>query len=265
MHTFGYQRATSLADAVSTLKAKPDARPLAGGMTWLPTMKLGLAQPSDLIDLAAIGELRGIRQNGDRLVVGAMTRHAEVAAAAEVRAAIPALAALADGIGDAQVRNRGTLGGSVANSDPAADYPAAVLGLDANVVTDRRTIAADHFFLGMFTTALDAGELIRAVEVRVPKRAGYAKFPNPASRYAMAGVLVADFGGSIRVAVTGAGACAFRVPAFEAALGKSFSPAALQGLEVSASELNTDMHGSAEYRAHLVGVIARRAVSAALG
>ena len=265
MHTFGYQRATSLADAVSTLKAKPDARPLAGGMTLLPTMKLGLAQPSDLVDLAAIGELRGIRQNGDRLVVGAMTRHAEVAASAGVRAAIPALARLADGIGDAQVRNRGTLGGSVANSDPAADYPAAVLGLDATVVTDRRTIVADQFFLGMFTTALDTGELIRAVEFRVPKRAGYAKFPNPASRYAMVGVLVADFGGSIRVAVTGAGVCAFRVPAFEAALGKSFSPEALEGLEVSAAELNTDMHGSADYRAHLVGVIARRAVSAALG
>ncbi len=265
MHTFGYQRATSLADAVAVLKAKPDARPLAGGMTLLPTMKLGLAAPSDLIDLSAIGDLRGIRRNGDRVVIGAMTRHAEVAASAEVRAAIPALASLADGIGDAQVRNRGTLGGSVANSDPAADYPAAVLGLDANVLTDRRTIAADQFFLGMFATALDAGELIRAVEFRVPKRAGYAKFPNPASRYAMVGVLVADYGGSVRVAVTGAGACAFRVPTLEAALGKQFSAAAIEGIEVSASELNTDLHGSAEYRAHLVGVMARRAVAAALG
>ena len=253
MHTFGYQRAASLADAVSTLKAKPDARPLAGGMTLLPTMKLGLAQPSDLVDLAAIGELRGIRQNGDRLVVGAMTRHAEVAASAGVRAAIPALARLADGIGDAQVRNRGTLGGSVANSDPAADYPAAVLGLDATVVTDRRTIVADQFFLGMFTTALDTGELIRAVEFRVPKRAGYAKFPNPASRYALVGVLV-EVTNNV-----------FALYCFEAALGKSFSPEALEGLEVSAAELNTDMHGSADYRAHLVGVIARRAVSAALG
>jgi aerobic carbon-monoxide dehydrogenase medium subunit len=265
MHTFGYQRATSLADAVASLRAKPDARPLAGGMTLLPTMKLGLAQPSDLVDLGGLADLRGVQRSGDRLVVGAMTRHAEVAESAEVRAAIPALASLADGIGDAQVRNRGTLGGSVANSDPAADYPAAVLGLDANVVTDRRTIAADSFFLGMFATALESGELIRAVEFRVPKRAGYAKFPNPASRYAMVGVFVADFGNAVRVAVTGAGACAFRLPAFEAALGRQFTAAALHGLDVPAAELNTDLHGSAEYRAHLVGVFARRAVAAALG
>jgi carbon-monoxide dehydrogenase medium subunit len=264
MNTFGYHRATSLAEAVAKLKANADGRALAGGMTLLPTMKLGLAQPSELVDLGAIAELHGIRKKGDRLVIGAATRHADVASSADVRNAIPALALLAAGIGDPQVRNRGTLGGSVANNDPAADYPAAVLGLAAVVQTDRRAIAADQFFTGMFSTALEPGELIKAIEFRIPKRAGYAKFPNPASRYAMVGVLVADFGGDLRVAVTGAGPGVFRVASFEAALKEKFAAESLDGLAVPADGLNSDLHGSAAYRAHLVGVMARRAVSAAL-
>jgi carbon-monoxide dehydrogenase medium subunit len=264
MNTFGYHRATSLAEAVAKLKANTDGRALAGGMTLLPTMKLGLAQPSELVDLGAIAELHGIRKNGDRLVIGAGTRHADVASSADVKNAIPALALLAAGIGDPQVRNRGTLGGSVANNDPAADYPAAVLGLAAVVQTDRRAIAADQFFTGMFSTALEPGELIKAIEFRIPKRAGYAKFPNPASRYAMVGVLVADFGGDLRVAVTGAGPGVFRVASFEAALKEKFAAESLDGLAVPADGLNSDLHGSAAYRAHLVGVMARRAVSAAL-
>jgi aerobic carbon-monoxide dehydrogenase medium subunit len=264
MNTFGYHRATSLAEAVAKLKANADGRALAGGMTLLPTMKLGLAQPSELVDLGAIAELHGIRKKGDRLVIGAGTRHADVASSADVKNAIPALALLAAAIGDPQVRNRGTLGGSVANNDPAADYPAAVLGLAAVVQTDRRAIAADQFFTGMFSTALEPGELIKAIEFRIPKRAGYAKFPNPASRYAMVGVLVADFGGDVRVAVTGAGPGVFRVASFEAALKEKFAAESLDGLAVPADGLNRDLHGSAAYRAHLVGVMARRAVSAAL-
>ena len=264
MNTFQYHRATSLADAVAKLRASAEGRALAGGMTLLPTMKLGLAQPPDLVDLGTLVELRGIRRSGDRLVIGAMTRHAEVAASADVKGAIAALAALATGIGDPQVRNRGTLGGSVANNDPAADYPAAVLGLNATVQTDRRSITADKFFTGMFATALDAGELIKAIEFRVPKCAAYAKFPSPASRYAMVGVMVADFGGEVRVAVTGAAPGVFRVAAFEAALKKRFAPEALDGLSVPPGGLVSDLHGSAAYRAHLVGVMARRAVAAAL-
>ena len=264
MNTFGYHRAATLAEAVAKLKTCADGRALAGGMTLLPTLKLGLAQPSDLVDLGAIAELRGIKKTGDRLSIGAGTRHAEVASSVDVKGAIPALAALAASIGDPQVRNRGTLGGSVANNDPAADYPAGVLGLAATVHTDRRSIAADQFFTGLFTTALAAGELIKAVEFRIPKRAGYAKFPNPASRYAMVGVMVADFGGEIRVAVTGAGACVYRVASFESALKKKFAPEALDGLTVPADDLTNDLHGSAAYRAHLVGVMARRAVAAAL-
>ncbi|MGH8133418.1 MAG: FAD binding domain-containing protein [Steroidobacteraceae bacterium] len=264
MNTFGYHRPASLADAVAQLKASGEGRALAGGMTLLPTMKLGLTRPADIIDLSAIAELRGIRRSGDRLVIGAMTRHAEVAASTDVRGAIAALAALAAVIGDPQVRNRGTLGGSVANNDPAADYPAAVLGLDATVQTNRRSMAADKFFTGMFSTALEAGEIIKAIEFRIPKHAGYAKFANPASRYAMVGVMVADFGGEIRVAVTGAAPGVFRVAAFEAALKKKFAPEALGGVTMPADGLNSDLHGSAAYRAHLVGVMARRAVAAAL-
>jgi len=263
MKSFAYHRATSLADAAAVLKAHTEARVLAGGMTLLPTMKLGLAQPTDVVDLGSIAELRGIKHIGDRLAVGALSIHAEVAASTEVGRTIPALAALAAGIGDPQVRNRGTLGGSVANNDPSADYPAAVLALDAFVQTDRRSITADRFFQGMFTTALEPGELIKAIEFRIPKRAAYAKFRNGASRYAMVGVMVADLGHEIRVAVTGAGPGVFRVPAFEEALRKRFAPEAIDGLKVPADGLNSDLHASAAYRAHLVGIMAKRAIGAA--
>jgi aerobic carbon-monoxide dehydrogenase medium subunit len=264
MYAFEYQRPASVADAVTALGAAEDGKILAGGMTLLPTLKQRLAQPSDLVDLSAIGDLRGIREDGDALVVGAMARHAEVAASETVRRAIPALAVLAGLIGDAQVRNRGTMGGSVATNDPAADYPAAVLGLDAVVITDRRQIAAEDFFQGMFTTALEPDELITAVRFPRPQAAAYEKFRNPASRYAMVGVLVARTAGGVRVAVTGAGAeGVFRAREMEQALSRDFSPAALDGITMPAADMNSDIHASAEYRAHLVTVLARRAVAAA--
>ena len=229
----------------------------------MPTLKQRLAQPSDLVDLGAIAELKGIRQEGDKLVIGAMTTHAEVAASEVVRGAIKALAALADHIGDAQVRNRGTIGGSIANNDPAADYPAAVVGLNATIKTNQRTITADDFFTGMFETALGDDEIVVSVSFAKPTRAGYAKFPNPASRYAIVGVMVAQTGGQTRVAVTGAAPSVFRLAAAESALAGNFSPSALDGLSVSADDLNSDIHASAAYRAHLIKVMAKRAVQAA--
>jgi carbon-monoxide dehydrogenase medium subunit len=262
MYDFNYHRPASLDEARKILGANEEAKVIAGGMTLLPTMKMRLARPSDLVDLAGIQELQGIEDTGDAIVIGAMTRHAEVAASDTVKNAIPALAELADSIGDAQVRNRGTLGGSVANSDPAADYPAAVLGLNATVKTDQRDIPASEFFQGMFETALAEDELVIAVSFPKPKRAAYCKFPNPASRYAVAGVMVAETVDGIRVAVTGAGACAFRASGFEEALSASFSVDAIAGLSVDAKDLNSDLHASAEYRAHLVGVMAQRAVKA---
>ena len=265
MYDFNYHRPTSLDEAKKLLSNNEDAKAIAGGMTMLPTMKMRLAQPSDLVDLSGIESLQGISDDGDAIVIGAMTRHADVAASEIVRSQIPALADLAGTIGDAQVRNRGTLGGSISNSDPAADYPAAVLGLNATITTDSRTIAADDFFTGMFETALADDEIVVSVSFPKPKRAAYAKFPNPASRYDVAGVMVAETSDGIRVAVTGAGASAFRESAFEAALDGSFSADALDGLSVDSSELNGDMHASPEYRAHLVAVMARRAVAAAGG
>lgn len=265
MYEFAYQRPNSVADAVKAGSADTEAKFLAGGMTLIPTLKQRLAMPSALIDLARIPDLAGIRREGDALVIGAMTPHAEVAASAEVRGAIPALADLAAGIGDPQVRHRGTLGGSIANADPAADYPAAVVGLGATVVTDRREIAGDDFFTGLFETALEEGELITSVRFPVPKRAGYAKFRNPASRYAVVGVMVAETADGVRVGVTGAGPNAFRMPEMEKALAANFSPDAVAGVTVSADGLNSDMHASAEYRAHLVTVMAKKAVAAALG
>lgn len=262
MYDFNYHRPGSIDEAKQILAASDDAMLLAGGMTLLPTMKMRLARPSDLIDLSGIGELTGISDSGDAIVIGAMTRHADVAASEVVRKAIPALAELADSIGDAQVRHRGTIGGSIANSDPAADYPAAVLGLNASIKTDQREIAADEYFTGMFDTALNEDEVVVSVSFPKPKKAAYAKFPNPASRYAVAGVMVADTSAGVRVAVTGAGACAFRAAAFEEALTSSFSADALAGLAVEATDLNSDLHASAEYRAHLVGVMAARAVKA---
>ena len=261
MYEFNYHRPASIDEAKTLLSGNEDAKLLAGGMTLLPTMKMRLAQPSDLIDLSSIDGLSDISDDGDSLRIGAMVRHAEVADSVMVRAAIPALADLAVRIGDAQVRNRGTIGGSLANNDPAADYPAALLGLNGVVVTDRREIAADDYFKGMFATALEADEIVTAVRFPKPKRAAYQKFPNPASRYAVVGVLVAETGDGVRVAVTGAGGCAFRASAMEAALGKEFSAAALEGIVVEAADLNDDLHASAAYRAHLVGVMARRAVA----
>jgi carbon-monoxide dehydrogenase medium subunit len=263
MYSFKFNRPTDLNAAASALAGAEDGKLLAGGQTLLPTMKQRLAAPSDLIDLSGIPELTGIRREGDAIVIGAMAPHAEVAASPVVREAIPALAALAGGIGDPAVRNRGTIGGCVANADPASDYPAAVVGLGATVHTNKRTIGADDFFVSLFETALEDDEIITAVSFPIPAKAAYAKFPNPASRYPIVGVLVASGADGVRVAVTGAGASAFRVPAMEQALSSNFSADAIEGIAVPADDLNADIHASAEYRAHLVGVMARRAVAAA--
>jgi carbon-monoxide dehydrogenase medium subunit len=263
MYAFTYSNPKQVSAAVAEL-AHEHAKPLAGGMTLLPTMKQRLASPAAIVDLGGLAELSGVKLDGKTLVIGAMTRHADVAASDVVKGAIPALAHLAGGIGDPAVRNRGTIGGSVANDDPAADYPAAVLALGATVVTSSRSIAADDYFKGLFETALEANELITAVHFPVPEKAGYEKFRNPASRYALVGVFVAKTAGGVRVAVTGAGSSGvFRLPAFEAALNANFSPAALDGLAVDASGLSSDMHADADYRAHLIGVMAKRAVAAA--
>ena len=261
MYPFEYVRPTSVADA---LKAGAEGGFLAGGMTMLPSLKLRLANPSKLVDLGAVPGLAGITVEKDRVIIGAMTRHADVAHSAEVRRVLPALAELAEGIGDPMVRNRGTLGGSIANNDPSADYPGALLALNATVVTDRREIPADAFFTGMFSTALAPGELVTRVIFPLARRAAYVKFPSPASRYAMVGVFVAESAAGVRVAVTGAAACAHRLPAFEAALARSFAPEALAGLSVPSDGLNQDLHGSPEYRASLIPVMARRAVAAAI-
>ena len=261
---FRYRRATSLKDAEQMFDNSPDARYLAGGQTLIPTMKQRLAAPADLIDIARIASLASIRREGNALVIGAGTRHADVASSPEVASAIPALAALAGEIGDPAVRHRGTLGGSIANNDPAADYPAAVLGLGATVKTTRKSIPADEFFTGMFETVLEPSEIITQVSFPLPRRAGYAKFPNPASRYAMVGVFVADFGKAMRVAVTGAAPCVFRMTEMETALARQFTPEAVAGISVSPDGMNADLFASAEYRAHLVTVMAKRAVAAAL-
>ena len=260
MYEFNYHRPSSLDEAKKILGDNDEAKLLAGGMTLLPTMKMRLASPSDLVDISNIEGLSDIKDDGDAVEVGALVRHAEVAASDAVRAAIPALSDLADSIGDAQVRNRGTIGGSIANSDPAADYPAAVLGLNADVKTDRREISADAFFKGLFETALEPGEIVIAVRFPRPKRAAYSKFPNPASRYAIVGVMVAELSDGIRVAVTGAAGCAFRATAMEDALSKDFSAGALEGIAVDAADMNSDLHASSAYRAHLVGIMAKRAV-----
>ncbi len=263
MYNFTYHRASTVAEAVKLLGQEAESKILAGGQTLLPTLKQRLAQPAHVIDIGSIGELQGIKVSADKIAIGAGTRHAEVAISAEVTRAIPALAKLAGGIGDPQVRNMGTIGGSLANNDPAADYPAAVLGLAATVHTNKRAIAADDFFKGMFETALDDQEIITSVEFPIPQKAGYMKFPNPASRYAMVGVMVAQTKGGVRVAVTGAGACVFRWQEAEKALSAQFAANAIEGLSAKSDGLNSDIHGSAEYRAHLIGVMARRAVAEA--
>ena len=264
MYSFKYQRAKSVADAAAVIAKNADAKLLAGGQSLVATMKLRLSRPSDLVDLGAMAELRGIKVEGGAVTIGAMTRHAEVAASAEVKKAIPALASLAASIGDRQVRNMGTLGGSVAHNDPAADYPAAVLALGATINTNKRKIAADQFFKGMYETALGAGEIITSVTFPCPKRAAYMKFKNPASRYAIVGVFVADSGNGVRVAVTGAAPCVFRVADMEKALASKFAPESLAAIKVPEKGLNSDLHAKADYRAHLITVMARRAVEAAL-
>jgi len=262
MQDFEFHRAENVAGAVSTLKKAKEGKYLGGGQSLIPVMKLGLAAPSDVVSISGLKELQGIKREGKDLVIGAGATHAEVAESAEVRKAIPALADLAVHIGDPQVRNRGTLGGSLAHDDPAADYPAAVLSLGATVKTDRREIPAEKFFVGMFQTALEPEEIIVAVRFPVPEKAAYAKFPHPASRFALAGVFVAKGPAGVRVAVTGAGASVYRSKELEAALAKRFAPDALQGVAVPKDGLTSDPFGSAEYRAHLVGVLARRAVAA---
>jgi carbon-monoxide dehydrogenase medium subunit len=264
MKSFDFHRPKTIADTVTILSLNDMTRPLAGGMTLLPTMKQRLAAPEALVDLSSLDGLKGIAVDGDRLVIGAMTRHAEVASSSLVGEKIPGLARLAARIGDQQVRHRGTIGGSVANNDPAADYPAAILALGADIVTDKRVIAADDFFLDMFETALAPGEIITGFSIPIAELAAYAKFGNPASRYALAGVFVAKTNIGIRVAVTGAAPSVFRAPDIENALTKSFSPQALERISIDATGLNADMHADREYRANLVMVMARRAVALAL-
>jgi aerobic carbon-monoxide dehydrogenase medium subunit len=264
MRSFAFHRPTTLYEMSALLGGVADSTPLAGGMTLLPTIKQRLAAPAALIDLSKIPQLSGVSVEGDVLTLGAMTRHVDVAESELVRSKIPLLASLAAGIGDPAVRNRGTIGGSVANNDPSADYPAAVLALDATVVTDRREIAAAAFFRGLFETALEPGEIITAVRFPVPSAGGYAKFKSPASRYAVVGVCVAKKAGKVRVAVTGAGPGVFRVAAMEAALERTFTPDAIAAIKLGAENLSSDIHADAEYRAHLVTVMAKAAVKSAL-
>jgi aerobic carbon-monoxide dehydrogenase medium subunit len=265
MYNFTYHRASGLRQATNMLGKFEEAKLLAGGQTLLPTMKLRLASPSHIIDLNKIEGLSDIEMKGRNIVIGALARHADVAASPVVKQAIPALAELASMIGDPAVRHRGTIGGSIANNDPNADYPAACLALGAVITTTKRKIVADEFFKSLFETALEPDEIVTKVSFPIPKKAAYQKFRNPASRFALVGVFVAKRPSEVRVAVTGAGASGvFRVTEFETALKKRFSPKSLEGMSIPADDLASDIHGSAEYRAHLVGVLARRAVAAAL-
>lgn len=265
MYATSYHRASSVGEAVNLRASHDEGRYVSGGMTLIATMKQRLAAPSDLIDLRHIADLRGISVEGRSVRIGAATPHADVAGSAALRAVCPALCHLAGLIGDPHVRNMGTIGGSVANNDPAADYPSAVLALNATLVTDRREIAADDFFLGMFDTALEEAEMITAFRFEAPEKAGYAKFPNPASRYAITGVFVAKTAGGARVAVTGAGSAGvFRVPEMEAALLSSWAPESVANVSVDPAQLMSDLHATAEYRANLVRVMAKRAVQASL-
>ena len=259
MYTFNFERPATLAEAQRLTSAGGQA--LAGGQTLLASMKQRLASPEQLVDLGRVAELQGVCQEGQSLVIGAMTRHADVAANALVRQHIPALAELAGQIGDKQIRAMGTLGGSVANNDPAACYPSAVLALDSTIHTTRRKIPAADFFQGMYTTALESGELITAISFPIPAKAVYLKFKQPASRFALVGVFVAKTSAGVRVAVTGASSSGvFRHSALEAALTQSFTPAAAAAVRVESGDLNTDLHASADYRAHLIGVLTQRAV-----
>lgn len=264
MYATNYHRASSVDEAVKLLSGADEGKYVSGGMTLIATMKQRLASPGDLVDLRHIPSLKGIRVDGRRVTIGAATTHAEVASSAAIRAVCPALCELAGMIGDPHVRHMGTIGGSVANNDPAADYPSAMLALNATIVTDRRQIPADDFFQGLFETALEGAELITSIAFDAPEKAGYAKFPNPASRYAMTGVFVAKSGGGVRVAVTGAGADGvFRQGDMEQALAANWVPDAVAGVTVDSSALLSDLHATAEYRANLVRVMAKRAVAAA--
>lgn len=266
MYEFKYHRPGTVRQAANLLVKNEDAKLVAGGHTLIPVMKQRLASPPHLVDLSHIEGLNAIEMKGRALVIGATAKHAEVASSAIVGEAIPALANLAGQIGDPAVRHRGTIGGSLANNDPTADYPAAVLALGATIVTNKRRLKPEEFFLGLFTTALESDEIITRIVFPLPKKAAYVKFRNQASRYALVGVFVARRPSDVRVAVTGAGADGvFRVTAFEEALKKRFAAKALEGLTVSPEGLNGDIHGSAEYRAHLIGVLAGRAVDAANG
>ena len=261
MYALNYVKAKSVKEATEFLARNPEAKLLAGGMTLIPTLKARLARSTHLVDIAGLPELRRVEVKGGKLTIGAGAKHHEVATSAVVKKAIPALAGLAGAIGDPQVRNRGTIGGSLANNDPAADYPAAVLGVGATVVTTKRSIAADDFFQGLFATALEDREVILRIEFPVPKRAAYSKFHHPASGYAMAGVFIAQTAGGVRVAVTGAGPGVFRWKEAEAVLAKGVKPAALEGVKLDASEFNNDIHADREYRANLVRVMAKRALA----
>jgi aerobic carbon-monoxide dehydrogenase medium subunit len=265
MRSFAYHKPKSVPEAVALLANGGEGQPIAGGMSLLPTVKQRLASPAALIDLSGIAGLKGITTGSDALTIGAMTKHFDVASSPVIAKTLPALARLAGAIGDPAVRNRGTIGGSLANNDPAADYPAAVLALGATIVTDKREIAADSYFRGLFSTALEPGEIITAVKFPIPLAAGYAKAPNPASRFALVGVFVAKFSSGTRVAVTGAGPGVFRVPAFEAALSKRFEPGSVNGHGVDPASLNSDIHAEAAFRAHLITVMGKRAVAAAIG
>lgn len=263
MYNFDYCRPTSVDEAARLLAEEDDHKLLAGGMSLIPALKMRLAGYSRLVDIGSLQELNGIRRDGDVLVIGAMTPHAVVAANAEVQSLLPALAILAEGIGDPLVRNCGTVGGSIANADPAADYPAGVVGLGATILTTKRKIFCDDFFTGLFATTLQPGEIITAVHFPIPEKAAYVKFRQPASRFALVGVFVAKMANGVRVAVTGAGPSVFRLKEAEAALARCFQFDALDGVEIKVDGLNSDIHGSADYRAHCVGVIAKRAILAA--
>jgi carbon-monoxide dehydrogenase medium subunit len=264
MYSFTYHRPTTVRQAVNLLAKDPEAKLLAGGHSILPVMKLRLAKPSALIDIGRIDGLSGIELKGRSIVIGALARHVDVATSRTVKEALPVLAELAGQIGDPAVRHRGTLGGSLANNDPNADYPAAVLGLGATIITSKRRIAADDFFKGLFETALEPDEIITRVSFPLAKKAAYQKFKHPASGFALVGVFVSKRGSDIRVAVTGAGSNGvFRVKSFEEALKKRFGPKSIEGMSVPPDGMNSDIHGSAEYRAHLIGVLARRALAAA--
>lgn len=262
MRNFNYHRPADVAAAGAQLAKSEEPRLLAGGMSLLPSMKLRLVGPSDLVDLGDVAALKGIKVDAKEVFIGAMTPHAEVAANADVKRVLPALAELADGIGDPAVRYRGTIGGSIANADPAACYPSAVVGLDATVETTKRKIPADEFFVGLFTTALEPGEIVTGVRFKVPEKAKYMKLRHPASGFAVVGVMIAKLGANVRVAVTGAGPSVFRVPEMEKALAANFSPKALDGITIPHDDLMNDIHFSGEYRANAVVVMAKRGVAA---